>query len=248
MLQQTTAAVVAPRFEEFVERWPTVAALASASEDDVMQAWSGLGYYRRARALHRGAVTVVEEFGGRLPDSEDGLRKIPGIGDYTAAAIASLAFGRRAAAIDGNVARSMSRQLALDEEISTARARRALREAILDRMPQRDTGRFSEALIELGALVCRPTSPRCADCPVAESCEGLRDGSPERWPIKKARRASIPILAPRARVVGPKGALLLIRRGDEETLMPGFWELPELGPRRGVRPNRSSPESSRDAA
>jgi A/G-specific adenine glycosylase len=221
MLQQTRVETVVPYFERFMARFPTVAALAAAPEEDVLSAWSGLGYYRRARTLRLAAAEVVASHGGELPRTAEGLRALPGIGAYTAGAIASIAFGERAALVDGNVTRVLSRLFAVDDDVSRAAGQRRiweLAEALVD--PERP-GDFNQALMDLGATVCTPR-PTCSACPVRASCRGREraDELPRSRPKKKPRAlAMVALVAAHAE----SGDVLLgHRRGDG--LFGGLWE------------------------
>ncbi|MBT3397288.1 MAG: A/G-specific adenine glycosylase, partial [Alphaproteobacteria bacterium] len=179
MLQQTQAVVVAPYYLKFLGRWPTVQALAAAELDDVLAAWAGLGYYARGRNLHRTAQAVTEA-GGRFPESEVALRALPGIGVYTAAAIASIAFGARASAVDGNVERVVSRLFAVTVPIPKSRPK--LRTLAVSLVPLQRTGDFAQGLIELGATVCTARSPDCVACPLSDGCKAFAKGSQDRLP------------------------------------------------------------------
>ena len=180
MLQQTTVATVIPRFTRFVERWPTVEALAGAPEADVLQEWAGLGYYARARNLIACARKVAKN--GGFPLGEGGLRKLPGIGDYTAAAIAAIAFGAEATPIDTNVERVVARLEGL-----TGKA--AIRAAAKAMTPPRRAGDFAQAVMDLGASICRPKAPQCGQCPLASDCQAFALGTPEAFPAPKPRKA-----------------------------------------------------------
>ncbi|TAD71463.1 MAG: A/G-specific adenine glycosylase [Sphingomonadales bacterium] len=184
MLQQTTVAAVKPYFAKFTATWPTVEALAAAPEDAVMAAWAGLGYYSRARNLVKcaRAVTVL----GGFPAREAELRQLPGLGDYTAAAIAAIAFGQRAVVVDANVERVVARLFALDEPLPAAR--RAIRNAADTITPDIRAGDFAQAMMDLGAHVCTSRAPRCLLCPLSEACLGRKAGEPERLPVKPARK------------------------------------------------------------
>jgi len=226
MLQQTTVATVGPYFERFVGRWPDIDALARAPLDDVLHGWQGLGYYARARNMHRCAREVSERLGGRFPDTEDGLRALPGIGPYTAAAIAAIAFGRPASVVDGNVERVIARLYAVEAPLPGAKA--ALADLAAGLAPRRRDGRpgdYAQALMDLGATVCRPRRPACGRCPWAEACRARRDGIAESLP----RRAAKPARPVRRGVafwaVRPDGAVLL-RRRPEKGLLGGMIELP----------------------
>lgn len=184
MLQQTTTGAVAPYFAAFTARWPTVEALAAAPEADVMAAWAGLGYYSRVRNLIACAREVAAR--GGFPDSEDGLRRLPGLGAYTAAAVAAIAFGRHAVAIDANVERVVARLFAIDAPLPGAR--KAIRAAAETITPAGRPGDFAQGLMDLGAMVCTPRDPRCLLCPLARDCAGLAQGNPARLPVKAPRR------------------------------------------------------------
>jgi A/G-specific adenine glycosylase len=184
MLQQTTVAAVKPYFAKFTAVWPTVEALAAASDADVMAAWAGLGYYSRARNLLKCARAVAER--GGFPDTEAELRKLPGLGDYTAAAIASIAFGRRAVVVDANVERVAARLFAIDAPLPAAR--KAIRAATDTITPDARAGDFAQAMMDLGSHICTTRSPRCLLCPLAGDCEGRNAGEPERLPVKPAKK------------------------------------------------------------
>jgi A/G-specific adenine glycosylase len=185
MLQQTTVPHAAPYFAAFTARWPTVEALAAARDEDVMQAWAGLGYYARARNLLKCAREVAAR--GGFPETEAGLRTLPGIGPYTAGAIAALAFGERTPAVDGNAERVFARLLAIKEDWAAAKKRIAILAREL--VPEGRPGAFAEALMDLGATVCTPKKPNCAICPVAPYCRAFAEGDAERYPIKPEKIA-----------------------------------------------------------
>ena len=187
MLQQTTVAAVAPRFARFLERWPTLEALAAADEADVMAEWAGLGYYSRARNLIACAREVTEQHGGVLPGEEAALRKLPGIGDYTAAAIAAIAFGQRAVVVDANVERVVSRLFAIDEPLPGAK--KAIRAATDSITPDARAGDFAQGLMDLGSSICTVRGPQCLICPLRVDCEAHALGDPERYPVKAAKKA-----------------------------------------------------------
>jgi A/G-specific adenine glycosylase len=229
MLQQTVVATVVPYFERFVARLPTLAALASADEADVLALWSGLGYYRRARNLHAAARAVAAQHGGALPADEVALRALPGIGAYTAAAIASIAFGVRSFPLDGNGARVMARLHGVDEPIDRPPVRERLRALGQALTPAARPGDFAQAVMELGALVCIPASPRCEECPVAEACVARAEGRQSLLPVRLPRAARRAVRLACA-AVERRGKLLLVRR-PAGTLLAGTWALPsvELG-------------------
>ncbi|MFM7404942.1 MAG: A/G-specific adenine glycosylase [Erythrobacter sp.] len=185
MLQQTTVAAVKPYFAKFVATWPTVEALAAASDDDVMAAWAGLGYYSRARNLLKCARAVAER--GGFPGTEAGLRALPGLGDYTAAAIAAIAFGQSAVVVDANVERVAARLFAIAEPLPAAR--KAIRAAARTITPEARAGDFAQAMMDLGSHICTSKNPRCLLCPLAGPCAGRRAGEPERLPVKPPKKA-----------------------------------------------------------
>ena len=231
MLQQTTAATVAPYFESFLRRWPDVAALAAADLDAVLHAWQGLGYYARARNLHRCAAMVAGGFGGRFPGNEAELRKLPGIGPYTAAAIAAIAFGRRAVVVDGNVERVMARRFAVEDELPAAKAR--LHDLAGRLTPVSRPGDYAQAVMDLGATVCTPRGPACPRCPWRDCCRGrARAGSLPRRAAKPRRplRRGVAFWITR-----PDGCVLL-RRRPESGLLGGMIEAPSTAWREGPMP------------
>ena len=185
MLQQTTVATVRPRFQAWVARWPTFADLAAADEGAVMAAWAGLGYYARARNLLAAARVIAAEHGGRMPDGEAALRALPGFGDYTAAAVAAIAFGRRAVVVDANVERVVARLFAIAEPLPGAR--RAIRAAAGRIVPDARAGDFAQGVMDLGSAICTPRRPRCLLCPLAAECAARAEGVPERYPVKKPK-------------------------------------------------------------
>lgn len=187
MLQQTTVAAVMPYFRRFVESWPDFGALAEADEADVMAAWAGLGYYARARNLIKCARAVVAEQGGELPDSEAALLQLPGIGPYTAAAIAAIAFGQRAVVVDANVERVVARLFAISTPLPAAKP--LIREATDAITPQKRAGDFAQAMMDLGAGLCSVRQPSCMLCPLNQECIAFRSGNPETYPVKPAKKA-----------------------------------------------------------
>ncbi len=186
MLQQTTVATVTPRFTDFVARWPSVAAMAAAPLGDILAEWAGLGYYARARNLHKSACVVVGDFGGEFPDTEEMLRALPGVGAYTAAAIAAIAFEHRAIVLDGNIERICARIAA--EPTPMPAAKPVLRAVAEDLWPQARHGDFAQGLMDLGATVCRPKNPACTQCPVSAFCKARASDKPERFPVKPPRK------------------------------------------------------------
>ncbi len=224
MLQQTQAATVIPYFYRFTERFPTVQALAQAPLDDVLKLWEGLGYYARARHLHRAAQKVVAEFDGRLPDTVEELSKLPGIGRYTAGAIASIAFGRDAPAVDGNVRRVLCRLYAIRGDVRRSKIQNQLWALAEANLPKGKAGRWNEAMMELGATVCTPRSPRCGECPLAGSCRAHALGIQEKLPARAASKRT-PHYDVAAAVIRKRGRVLIARR-PLGGMLGGLWEFP----------------------
>jgi len=223
MLQQTTVRAVMPYFERFARRFPSVAELAAAEEDDVLALWSGLGYYQRARNLHRAARHMVEAHAGRFPSTLEEALTTPGIGRYTASAVLSITSGLPLPVVDGNVRRVLSRLLALaGEPWSRDTAFYELAEILLHRSR---AGDWNEALMELGATVCVPRRPACAACPLQSMCRAHAEGSEDRFPAPRPRRAPVGITVAAA-LVECGGALLLARR-SEGALLSRMWEVPQ---------------------
>lgn len=222
MLQQTTVAAVAGYFQTFTTRWPTIEALAAADDADVMAAWAGLGYYARARNLLACARAVVRDQGGRFPQNEAGLRALPGIGDYTAAAIAAIAFGRPAVVVDANVERVMARHRHITMALPAAK--KSIRQALMPLVPTRRAGDFAQAMMDLGATICTPRGPTCARCPVGADCLGRGQDDLEGLPVKppkksKPRRHGI------AHWIERDEAIWLVRRPDKG-MLGGMRALP----------------------
>ena len=186
MLQQTTVAAVGDYYRDFLARWPTVEALAGADLGSVLHAWQGLGYYARARNLHKCAKVVAGDLGGRFPETEAELKKLPGIGDYTAAAVAAIAFGKRATPVDGNIERVTARLFACADPLP--KGRRRIAELARGLTPRERPGDFAQAMMHLGATVCTPKSPDCGACPLKAVCVALKAGDAARYPVKAAKR------------------------------------------------------------
>ncbi|MBU1695210.1 MAG: A/G-specific adenine glycosylase, partial [Verrucomicrobia bacterium] len=228
MLQQTRTDQAVPYYRKFLRRFPTLKRLAAASPREVLRAWQGLGYYARARHLHEAARFVVRRLGGRFPSNPQAIRALPGIGDYTAAAIGSLAFGHESAVLDGNVIRVLSRVMALETLIHTGPAKRRLREwADALKIPGR-TGLSNEALMELGALCCTPRRPDCPACPLGNVCRARAGGKPEAYPVRR-RRARVPHKVVGAAVVVRRDGRTLIARRKDSSMLGGLWEFPGGG-------------------
>ena len=224
MLQQTQTATVAPYFEKFLERFPSVSDLASADRQSVLELWAGLGYYRRAHLLHDAARIVANDLGGRFPDTVEGLRTLPGVGRYTAGAIASVAFDRRAPILDGNVKRVLARVFAVREAPDEPRTLDRLWHLAEEILPQRRCGDFNQALMDLGATVCTPKRPACGDCPVKGHCAALQLGKVDVIPAPR-RRAAQRKVDMRAFIVTSPRRILLVQR-SAEGLWPGMTAFP----------------------
>jgi A/G-specific adenine glycosylase len=235
MLQQTRVETVIPFYVRFLERFPTLRALAAAREDTVIAAWSGLGYYRRARHLREAAARMVKEHDARVPEDVETLRRLPGIGDYTAAAIASVAFGRAAAAVDGNVVRVLARIEGLRGSRTSPKLKRDVTAIAKDLSDGPRPGDWTQALMELGATVCLPRDPRCWECPARDACVARASGNPDRYPeapaVRAPRRVERVMLA-----AWSDGKLLLVR---ESAGGPASWSLPHtdssLDPEKAAR-------------
>lgn len=223
MLQQTTVQAVKPYFRKFLDRWPTVSDLAAAPVDDVMAAWAGLGYYARARNLKKCAEAVAADHAGIFPDTEDGLRSLPGIGDYTAAAVAAIAFDRPAAVMDGNVERVISRLFAIDAPLPGSKP--LMKAKVRDLTPAERPGDFAQAMMDLGATICTPKRPACALCPFRDDCLALATDEPERFPVKAAKKEK-PVRQGAAFVAVTADGAVLLRRRPASGLLGGMTEVP----------------------
>jgi A/G-specific adenine glycosylase len=222
MLQQTTVKAVGPYFEKFVSRWPDVTALGRASLDDVLRMWAGLGYYSRARNLHACAVAVLNKHGGVFPDTEDGLRALPGIGPYTAAAIAAIAFDRRTMPVDGNIERVVSRLHAVEEPLPQAKP--LIKELAANLLGPSRSGDSAQALMDLGATICTPKKPACSLCPINDDCAARGRGDQETFPRKAPKKSGT--LRRGAAFVVTRGGELLVRSRPEKGLLGGMTEVP----------------------
>lgn len=225
MLQQTQVRTVIPYFERFLERFPSASVLSNASEHDVIKAWEGLGYYARVRNLHRAARTVVGEHGGMIPDDPAVFRRLPGVGEYICAAVQSIAFGRPLAAVDGNVKRVLSRLFAIDEPVNRTSSRPKFNELARALLDPEAPGTFNEAMMELGALVCRPSSPSCEECPIETHCEANLQSAQDRFPVKE-RKKPVPTHRVAVGVVVGRSGKMLITKRPAEGLLGGLWEFP----------------------
>jgi A/G-specific adenine glycosylase len=222
MLQQTGVKTVGPYFEKFRARWPDVAALGRASLDDVLRMWAGLGYYSRARNLHACAVAVLRDHGGVFPDTEEGLRSLPGIGPYTASAIAAIAFDRRTMPVDGNIERVVSRLHAVEEPLPQAKPR--IQELAATLLADSRAGDSAQALMDLGSSICTPKRPACALCPLNEDCVARARGDQESFPRKAPKKSGE--LRRGAAFVVTCGDKLLVRSRPEKGLLGGMTEVP----------------------
>ncbi|HEY1709798.1 MAG TPA: A/G-specific adenine glycosylase [Rhizomicrobium sp.] len=226
MLQQTTVAAVGAYYRKFLTQWPTVKSLAAAPLDDVLTAWAGLGYYARARNLHAAAKVVAYEMGGRFPDTAEALRALPGVGQYTAGAIAAIAFDEPQLAMDANAERVLARFFAVEEPI--AQAKRRLREMGQALVPQKRAGDFAQALMDIGSAICTPKRPACMSCPWFDDCAARKRGIQELLPVKGEKPVR-PLKRGAAFVArDPNGAVLLVKR-PERGLLGGMMQ-PPLGP------------------
>ena len=223
MLQQTRVAAALPYYERFIRELPDAAALADCDADTLHKLWQGLGYYNRVNNMQKAARVVCERYGGALPADYDALRALPGIGDYTAGAIASIAFGIPAPAVDGNVLRVFARLYDDDADITKPETKRKFTERVLNQMPKATPGPYNEALMELGALVCVPNAaPQCLACPLAPVCRGFAAGRAEQLPVKppKKEKERLPVTV--ALVQSPAG--LLLQRRPDKGLLAGLWQ------------------------
>jgi len=226
MLQQTRVAAVIPYYERFLAELPDARALANVDDDRLHKLWEGLGYYSRAKNLKRAANRIVETYGGVLPETYEALLTLPGVGEYTAGAVASIAYGERVPSVDGNVLRVYARLFAVEKDVRDVAFRKQVRAALLPLMPECEPGRFNAALMELGAVVCVPNgAPHCGECPVAAFCEAYRQRRTDELPVISAKRA---------RRIEEKTVFVLTRNGrplgyrrPETGLLAGLWQLPD---------------------
>lgn len=224
MLQQTQVGTVIPYYNKFLARFPTISDLAGANLNEVLQLWSGLGYYRRARQMHEAARKIITSHRGSIPESPEDLIKLPGIGKYTAGAIASIAFGKRAPILDGNVIRILTRIFGLGYDVSLSKTISLLWKISDILTPHNAPGDFNQAMMELGALICLPKNPACTQCPVAARCQSRLNGHPERYPIK-SRREKLSSKKTTAAVV-KKGNRVLIQKQPLSAPWGGLWIYP----------------------
>ena len=229
MLQQTRVETVRPYYARWLRAFPTIQALARASDDRVLKLWEGLGYYSRARNLHRAAQAIVREHNGHLPRTAEGLLNLPGIGRYTAGAIASIAFGERVPLVDGNVARVFARIFAIRANVKSLRTLQSLWRLAEDLLPDVEPGDFNQALMELGALVCTPANPQCDTCPMRQVCAARARGLVELLPNRGDKPRIVHLVAKTAFV--KRGNRILLKRRPRRGLLANFWELPSADTR-----------------
>ncbi len=225
MLQQTRVDTVIPYYQRWMERFPTLTHLARANEQEVLQAWEGLGYYSRGRNLHRAARLVMEKYGGKLPCQREQLQKLPGIGRYTAAAIASIAFGQDAPALDGNVRRVLARLFDVRLPVRSAEGEERLRQLAAEHLPAGRAGDYNQALMDLGATICTPRAPACERCPLAALCQARALNLQEERPLT-VKRPPVPHLIASAAVLRRHDGRVLITQRPAKGLLGGLWEFP----------------------
>ena len=239
MLQQTRVAAVIPYFERWIQALPDVAALAAVDDEHLMKLWQGLGYYSRARNLKKAAQVIMNEHGGQFPTTYDTLIKLPGIGEYTAGAVASIAFGERVSAVDGNVLRIAARLCDFHEDILDTRVKKVMREALDSAVPENRSGDFNQALMDLGATVCLPNGkPLCEDCPLADLCKARKLGTAQELPVR-AKKNPRRFEEMTVYLMMKDGAVALRKRGDTG-LLAGLWEFPHI-------PGTATEETAPDA-
>lgn len=246
MLQQTQVTTVEGYFARWMERFPTLTALADSSDDDVLHAWQGLGYYSRAKNLRRAAELVVRDHGGRLPKTAASLRSLPGVGPYSAGAIASIAHGERVPVVDGNVVRVLCRLFCLAGDPTRAPLKNRLWQTADALVPGSAPGDFNQALMELGATVCSPRAPNCRECPLAGVCEGRKAGKELALPELPKRRASVAV-SRAAAVVRRNGKVLVVRVPTSSPKWGGFWTFPSDDVRPDEKPERAAHRAARRA-
>lgn len=223
MLQQTQVSTVIPYYERFIERFPTIKHLAEASQEEVYKYWQGLGYYRRANNLHKGAQLLAESYDNMFPTEPSIAKKVPGIGPYTLGAVMSIAFGIPLPAVDGNVMRILSRQFLIEEDIAIAKSRKVFEEKVMELMPH-DPNRFNQALMELGATVCTPKNPKCESCPVQTLCMAYEEGLVMALPVKTKKTKITPDYY-KALIIQKEDTYWVEKR-PEEGLLANLWGIP----------------------
>ncbi len=224
MLQQTRIETVIPYYQRWIRLFPTLSNLASASQQDVLTAWEGMGYYSRARNLHKAAQVVINEYGGQVPRQPEALRRLPGVGRYTAGAIASIAFGLDEPVLEGNIRRLLARLFNITEPARSIQSERRLWKLVADHLPSGEAGAYNQALMDLGALICTPRLPNCPHCPLAGLCQACQLGVQEQRPVTLPRR-TIPHINVAAAVIERDGNYLITQR-PAEGLLGSMWEFP----------------------
>ncbi|KGR73604.1 A/G-specific adenine glycosylase [Ureibacillus manganicus] len=227
MLQQTRVDTVIPYYNRFLEKYPTLQSLAYAPQEELLKMWEGLGYYSRARNLQSGVREVVEKYNAQVPTNRHDISKLKGVGPYTAGAILSIAFNKPEHAVDGNVMRVLSRVLHIKEDIALSKTKKIFEEAVTELIDQNDPGAFNQGLMDLGAQICTPTSPKCLLCPVREYCIAFEEGHPEELPIKSKKTKSKTIQYDVFIVKNYEGKYLLEKRPDEG-LLASMWQFPMI--------------------
>jgi A/G-specific adenine glycosylase len=240
MLQQTRVETVIPYYRRFLERFPDASSLAAASSDEVLKVWENLGYYSRARNLHQAAKIVASRFGGRLPEDPEDLSALPGIGEYTAGAVGSIAFGRPVPAVDGNVRRVLTRLDAVEGPAAAEPARSHLRLLAARLVSPKDPGAFNQALMDLGSAICTPARPRCPECPLGEVCEAFRRGRQEDLPAAP-RTKRLPGESAVAAILRDRNGRMLMVRRPLQGFLGGLWKFPGGF----LRPGEGLPEALR---
>ena len=225
MLQQTRVDQVIPYFNRFTKRFPSLKSLAAASQEEVLKQWEGLGYYSRARNLHKTARIISKDWKGHFPRTAEELLKLPGIGTYTAAAVGSLAFNLDLAVLDGNVIRVLSRLFAYPKDVRSVSAKKELQRLADGLLVKGDAGNFNEAMMELGAIICLPKNPQCGDCPLSAVCLGHHSSKPTDYPIKAPKKKVPHLVVGAGVVVNHKGEVLVAQRRNSD-MLGGLWEFP----------------------
>ena len=237
MLQQTRVETVSKYYERFLRRFPSIGRLARADHEDVLKHWEGLGYYRRILHLHRAARMVCEN-GGVIPDNAEALRALPGVGEYTAAAIASIAFDQPEAAVDGNVARVVARLFGITEDVRTTASKSRIGGLAQSLLPRDRPGEFNQAWMDLGSMVCTPKAPRCDACPLRAHCLAAENGDPECFPVREAARNQKPKAVSLVVAIFVREGKMLVRRRERGGLWSGLWEFPTVELPIGAQPVR----------
>ena len=226
MLQQTRVDTVKPYFERWMERFPDVRSLAEADEQEVLKLWEGLGYYSRARSLHKAAKIIVSKYGGQLPEDPAELRKLPGIGDYTAGAIASIGFGKPAAALDGNIRRILARFYDIADPVRTPQTEKLLWQLAEESLDRDRPGDYNEALMDLGSAVCTPEDPKCLICPIAADCRARQNGTAGERPVMVKAEPVPHYIVTAAVIRDESGEKFLLTKRPPKGLLGGLWEYP----------------------